>query len=194
MTEFTREEMMRCIFEKYDEYTQENRSQVSYGVAFRPLGHVHADTPLAITPDSDTDYVCAYILDCALECEINFKDTFWLEVMRVLQYEACELLDEVHKTKEELFEHFLHFMLEFNETYTKTLPPIFHDMDNLRHVVALYRHRKCCETLLLYKMETMKMYVKVLNPEEDPLLEENVPEREIPYSYEDLFDRMNIGD
>jgi hypothetical protein len=204
MTEFTREEMMRCLFEKYDEHFQDNRIDVSYRVVCRPIGHIHADTPLIITEDPEIDYISTYILDCALECELNFKGTFWLEVMRVLQFEVHTLDDEPTRPREELFDHFLHFMLSFNDVYSRTLPPIFHDMNSLRHVAAFYRRRSGVEPLLIYKMETMQMYIAVSNPEDDPIFEEDFPqedspeedspEREVPMSYEELFDRLSVTD
>ena len=193
MTEFTREEMMGCLFEKYDEHFQENRLNASYRVMFRPLGYTHGDTPLTIIEDPEIDYISLHILDSALECELNFKGTFWLEVMRVLQYEVHDLCTGVVRVREELFDHFLHFMLAFNDTYTRTVPPILHDMNNLRHVAAFYRLRRGVDPLLIYKMETMQMYMTVLNPEDDPPYEEESPETEVPYDYDELFARLTVG-
>lgn len=79
---------------------------------------------LDVDTGSAMDMVSLCILDFALESEKEYRDTFWLEAIRVLI--SYQLQERVKRGLKIILNSFIQTLMKFNDDFPRTLPSIFH--------------------------------------------------------------------
>lgn len=114
---------------------------------------INYHTPPIVSDNSTIGIICLSILEKCLDAENEYKNTFWLECMRVCL--KREFIFEIDKSEENVFDSFIGFMLSFNSTYPLTLPSIFHSTMEMHKAARFFMPRTDKnETFFLHVLTT----------------------------------------
>ena len=127
-------------------------------------------TPAVVDDSCNEGVLCLTILEKCLDAENEYPSTFWLECVRI--FLAREFTFASNKKIESLFDSFIAFMLQFNNTYPMTLPSIFHSTREMHKAVTFFitRVETERECFFLHVMST-EILLKYDSEEVEPQIE-----------------------
>lgn len=113
--------------------------------------------------------LCSKILDFSLDSEYEYSGTFWLESLRFITCGGNHHMIEI------LYDAYMTFLINFNDSFPRTLPKIFRNTRELTHAFAFIENRQqyneewirtTCE--VKEKVKTMRFVLVANNPEDEP--------------------------
>lgn len=122
-THMTREIMLKNIKENIcDTYriTFQNEKTFDIQITHRLNGVATSINPPCIEDDDELAISCMAMLDTCLKSEQMYHNTFWVEMIRVIQYDDFEMKSEMSSTR--ILRAFLQNLISFSMEYPESVP------------------------------------------------------------------------